>query len=151
MRKSGRQKGGELQREWDGRGAGISGWGTQKEEDLWEAKLDFGASSSEDGFEDGMTVGELMEWRYFKAERQKERVSTRAVWSASFVYLRLAVHCFRETKHLKREITTLPSNITLKLTASNPNCRDINLTWPRLILRLNGRFYLPIIEFRVEC
>ncbi|KAF9510220.1 hypothetical protein BS47DRAFT_1373353 [Hydnum rufescens UP504] len=59
------------EREWDGRGSG---------EDVWRAKLDFGGSLNDDleiypedeDAEDAMTVGELMEWRYIKAEREKE-------------------------------------------------------------------------------
>ncbi|KDQ06573.1 hypothetical protein BOTBODRAFT_181445 [Botryobasidium botryosum FD-172 SS1] len=65
------------EREWDGRGAGVYAWGSKDEEDLWDGKLDSNAGTGEisetDNHEDSMTVGELMEWRYFKAERQKER------------------------------------------------------------------------------
>jgi hypothetical protein len=71
------------EREWDGRGSGVYGWNTLDEEDLWEVELDFG------GFEPGpelhhdldcedttsdMTIGELMEWRYIRAEKSKEMV-----------------------------------------------------------------------------
>ncbi|KAF7335449.1 Outer envelope protein 64, chloroplastic [Mycena venus] len=64
------------QREWDGRGSGIYGWETEEEEDIWEIGLDFGAMDPEEGedesIESEMTIGELMEWRYIKAEREKE-------------------------------------------------------------------------------
>jgi hypothetical protein len=80
------------QREWDGRGSGIYGWETEEEEDIWEVGLDFGAGVEmdpegeslppEDGggdksIESEMTIGELMEWRYVKAEREKEEVGLR--------------------------------------------------------------------------
>ncbi|KAH8118028.1 hypothetical protein DFH11DRAFT_1503386 [Phellopilus nigrolimitatus] len=62
------------EREWDGRGSGIYGWQTEEEEDIWEMDLDFGGLEPEecDGLDPEMTIGELMEWRYFKAERAKE-------------------------------------------------------------------------------
>jgi tetratricopeptide (TPR) repeat protein len=63
------------QREWDGRGSGVYGWETEEEEDIWEIGLDFGGmdpEECEDGVESEMTIGELMEWRYVKAEREKE-------------------------------------------------------------------------------
>ncbi|KAJ7149850.1 hypothetical protein C8R43DRAFT_1006848 [Mycena crocata] len=65
------------QREWDGRGSGVYGWETEEEEDIWEIGLDFGGMDPEEceddgGIESEMTIGELMEWRYIKAEREKE-------------------------------------------------------------------------------
>lgn len=87
------------EREWDGRGmfsrrthplyvsrnqwivsgSGVYGWGTEEEEDIWEIDLDFVSLEPEecDGHETDpeMTIGEMMEWRYFKAEREKEQVS----------------------------------------------------------------------------
>lgn len=76
---AGRRPGKE--REWDGRGSGVRGWSTADEEDVWDIRLDFGAAGDED---DGgppldedtldLTVSELMEWRYFRAEKQKELV-----------------------------------------------------------------------------
>lgn len=65
------------QREWDGRGSGVYGWETDDEEDIWEIDLDFGGMDPEEcenSVESEMTVGELMEWRYIKAERKKEEV-----------------------------------------------------------------------------
>ncbi|KAJ7239373.1 hypothetical protein B0H12DRAFT_80205 [Mycena haematopus] len=64
------------QREWDGRGSGVYGWETEEEEDIWEIGLDFGGMDPEEpneGIESDMTIGELMEWRYIKAEREKEQ------------------------------------------------------------------------------
>ncbi|ESK86038.1 amidase family protein [Moniliophthora roreri MCA 2997] len=63
------------QREWDGRGSGVFGWGTKDEEDIWEVELDFGGvdpEELEEGVEPDMTIGEVMELRYLKAEREKE-------------------------------------------------------------------------------
>ncbi|KAI5122280.1 hypothetical protein M0805_002360 [Coniferiporia weirii] len=62
------------EREWDGRGSGVFGWQTDEEEDIWEMDLDFGGLEPEecDGLDPEMTIGELMEWRYFKAEKAKE-------------------------------------------------------------------------------
>lgn len=72
------------EREWDGRGSGVWGWETEEEEDVWEGRLDFGGVEGEAGFgeeegegegEEGeeMSIGEMMQWRYVKAERAKER------------------------------------------------------------------------------
>ncbi|RDB26302.1 Outer envelope protein 64, chloroplastic [Hypsizygus marmoreus] len=61
------------QREWDGRGSGVYGWETEEEEDIWEVELDFGGfEDSEDGVDSEMTIGEMMEWRFLKAEKEKE-------------------------------------------------------------------------------
>jgi hypothetical protein len=64
------------QKEWDGRGSGIYGWDSEEEEDIWEVGLDFGGLDPEEtGDADSeMTVGEMMEWRYLRAEREKEMV-----------------------------------------------------------------------------
>ncbi|KAG5646497.1 hypothetical protein DXG03_003262 [Asterophora parasitica] len=61
------------QREWDGRGSGIYGWETEEEEDIWEVELDYGGMDPDGSNEESeMTIGEIMEWRFFKAEREKE-------------------------------------------------------------------------------
>ncbi|KAF8149024.1 hypothetical protein B0H34DRAFT_734533 [Crassisporium funariophilum] len=65
------------QREWDGRGSGVYGWETEEEEDIWEVDLDFGGLDPDEcagGVDPEMTIGELMEWRYLRAEREKEQV-----------------------------------------------------------------------------
>ncbi|KZT57667.1 TPR-like protein [Calocera cornea HHB12733] len=59
-------------KEWDGRGGGVWGWGTKDEEDMWEKSLDLGGIEDSEDWEDQMTMGEQMEWRYLKAEREKE-------------------------------------------------------------------------------
>ncbi|KAJ3548762.1 hypothetical protein NM688_g5253 [Phlebia brevispora] len=65
------------EREWDGRGSGIYGWGTDEEEDIWEVDLDFVTLEPEEcddtPIDTEMTIGELMEWRYLRAEREKEQ------------------------------------------------------------------------------
>ncbi|KAH9481839.1 RNA polymerase II-associated protein 3 [Psilocybe cubensis] len=64
------------QREWDGRGSGIYGWETEEEEDIWEIDLDFGGLDPEEcagGVDAEMTIGEMMEWRYLRAEKEKEK------------------------------------------------------------------------------
>ncbi|KAG8927400.1 hypothetical protein FRC02_008238 [Tulasnella sp. 418] len=60
------------EREWDGRGNGVEGWGTPKEEDIWEVNLEFGGW--EERQEPYKNVSELVQWRYFKAEKEKEKV-----------------------------------------------------------------------------
>lgn len=64
------------EREWDGRGSGVYGWNTLDEEDLWEIDLDFGGLDPDEyeGATSDMTISELMEWRYFRAEREKQQV-----------------------------------------------------------------------------
>ncbi|KAF8636149.1 hypothetical protein AX17_003752 [Amanita inopinata Kibby_2008] len=63
------------QREWDGRGSGVYGWETEDEEDLWEIDLDFGGIDPDacgEGGQSELTIGEMMEWRFIRAEREKE-------------------------------------------------------------------------------
>ena len=65
------------QKEWDGRGSGVYGWETGEEEDIWEADLDFGGLDPDEcagGIDTEMTIGEMMEWRYLKAEQEKDQV-----------------------------------------------------------------------------
>ena len=67
-------------REWDGRGSGIYGWETEEEEDIWEIDLDFGGPDPDEcygGIDSDMTIREMMEWRFLKAEKQKEEVNFR--------------------------------------------------------------------------
>ncbi|KAI0763339.1 hypothetical protein BD413DRAFT_212428 [Trametes elegans] len=68
------------EREWDGRGSGVCGWGTEEEEDMWEVDFDFVGMDPEtkldSPLECDMTVAELMEWRYLRAEREKEQGNT---------------------------------------------------------------------------
>lgn len=48
--------------------------------------MDFGGVEPEecDGVDPEMTIGELMEWRYFKAEKAKELVSLSALFPYSW-------------------------------------------------------------------
>jgi RNA polymerase II-associated protein 3 len=66
-------------REWDGRGSGVYGWGTEDEEDIWEQDMDFGGLGPEEGeepeYDPTLTVGEMVELRFVKAEKEKEMVS----------------------------------------------------------------------------
>jgi len=113
-------------REWDGRGSGIFGWETAEEEDIWEVDLDFGGLEPEesgDGLDGEMTISELMEWRYLKAEREKEQVC------------RLCLHfllCLSLTAACRVMLlsdggnTRLQSNTTKLLTRSSMNCPIIN-------------------------
>ena len=59
-------------------GSGVYGWETEEEEDIWDVDLDFvtiDPDECEDGrFDTELTIGELMEWRYLRAEREKEQV-----------------------------------------------------------------------------
>lgn len=94
------------EREWDGRGesrnhtylqwilltslpgSGVVGWETEEEEDLWDVDIDFpdaagDKSATPDDYD--MTVGELIEWRYFRAEREKEQVHIIAVHHTSIL------------------------------------------------------------------
>lgn len=65
------------EREWDGRGSGVYGWETKEEEDIWEVALDQICLEAEEyadhSLDPDMTVGELMEWRYLRAELEKEQ------------------------------------------------------------------------------
>ena len=62
------------QREWDGRGSGVLGWETEEEEDIWEVSLDFGAVDPGEVDDCELTIAETMEYRYLRAEREKEKV-----------------------------------------------------------------------------
>ena len=66
----------------------MFGWGTEDEEDIWEMELDFGGIETGecDCLDPEMTIGELMEWRYFKAEKAKELVRRSASLSVLMVH-----------------------------------------------------------------
>ena len=60
-------------------GSGVYGWETEEEEDVWEISLDQVCLEAEE-YEDSsvdpeMSIGELMEWRYLRAELEKEQVT----------------------------------------------------------------------------
>jgi hypothetical protein len=55
----------------------VYGWETGEEEDIWEVDLDFGGLDPDEcasGVDAEMTIGEMMEWRYLKAEQEKDQV-----------------------------------------------------------------------------
>lgn len=65
------------EREWDGRGSGVPGWNTESESDVWEFDLDFKQPDEDDPGEPEMdslcTSGEMIQLRYVKAEKAKEK------------------------------------------------------------------------------
>ena len=102
------------EREWDGRGSGVRGWGTAREEDVWDIRLDFGAAHeddhhplSEDDLSLDLTVAELIEWRYFRAERQKELGNT-AFKRADYVS---AVSFYTRARSIEPELPTYALNL----------------------------------------
>lgn len=56
----------------------MYGWETEEEEDIWEVCLDQICLEAEEyehsALDPEMTIGELMEWRYLRAELEKEQV-----------------------------------------------------------------------------
>jgi hypothetical protein len=108
-------------REWDGRGSGIFGWDTAEEEDIWEVDLDFGGLEPEesgDGLDGEMTISELMEWRYLKAEREKELVW----WFRSHLLMKLTLTTTCREMSLSDEGSSrLQLNTTNRHTRSNLN------------------------------
>ena len=58
----------------------MYGWETEEEEDIWEFSLDQICLEAEEyehsSLDPEMTIGELMEWRYLRAELEKEQVTT---------------------------------------------------------------------------
>lgn len=71
--------------------------------------LDFGglgAEECDDGQDVDMTIGELMEWRYLKAEREKEEVSTFSRLAETNKSNIMTTLC-RETLHFGTAITML--------------------------------------------
>ena len=59
-------------------GAGVDGWGTEEEEDLWtvdvNANLHDAQRDPESADDNDMTAGELTQWRYMCSEGEKEKV-----------------------------------------------------------------------------
>lgn len=112
------------QREWDGRGSGVYKWETEEEEDIWEVDLDFGGldpDECEGGIDSEMTIGEMMEWRYLKAEREKEEVIARLL--SPVVPLLIVVSAGR--------VMLRSDKVILR--------RRSNIIWPRMRLSLNSR------------
>ena len=124
------------QREWDGRGTGVFGWETEEEEDIWEMDLDFGglepgqggaASGDANG---GMTIADMMEWRFFKAEREKEEVWLFSHLQISSFFFSSMVVC-RATSLFVEVITRWLPNIMRLRMGSSPSYPIINSTSPQ--------------------
>lgn len=137
------------EREWDGRGesrnhtylqwilltsllgSGVVGWETEEEEDLWDVDIDFpdaagDKSATPDDYD--MTVGELIEWRYFRAEREKEQVNIIAVHA-----LILAHASCRATSPSRKANLQRRSNDIRARTRSSPRCRITSSISPQRI------------------
>ena len=106
-------------------GSGVYGWGTEEEEDIWEVDLDFVALEPEECDEDHvdpeMTIGELMEWRYLRAEREKEQVRS-SIDFLSCICLPRFYSCSRATSLSGKVTTTRLLNDTSLHIRSNPKC-----------------------------
>lgn len=116
-------------REWDGRGSGVYGWDTSEEEDIWEVDLDFGGLEPEesgDGLDGEMTISELMEWRYLKAEREKEQV---CMVSLGMCFGSLMTQC-RATSPFGKDNLKMQSSITKVHMRLSLNYHIINSTSP---------------------
>jgi hypothetical protein len=75
-RRTGKGKG-KMAKDWDGRGAGVHGYGTAKEEDLWRRDLAAGLAEDVDPLADppDTNVGHMVVYRFAKAECHKDQVS----------------------------------------------------------------------------
>lgn len=123
------------QREWDGRGSGVYGWETEEEEDIWEIDLDFGGMEPGQDQDMGgvklkesdMSIGEMMEWRYLRAEKEKEKVGpTFSVFISVFDMYSRAIQPFgRATLKLRLNTTRLRSRLNL-------SCRTTSSIWLQL-------------------
>ncbi len=82
-------------------------------------ELDFGGLEPEEcdeGLDPEMTIGELMEWRYFKAERAKELVCDSPCSSP------ISLTLCRATNTSETRTMNLPSSSTPLHTTSNRSC-----------------------------
>ena len=84
-------------------------WDTADEEDVWDVERDFVSPDPDEyeahPIESDMTVGELMEWRYIRAEREKEQVSHFILFHEIYTYyLRIWLCYYRVMSPLKVEI-----------------------------------------------
>ncbi len=121
------------QREWDGRGSGVYGWETEEEEDIWEIDLDFGGMEPSQDQEKGgvklkesdMSIGEMMEWRYLCAEREKEKVCPKfiiLIGGGLKMYTRAIQPFVRATS--KSQLSTMKMHSKLSL-----SCHTISSIW----------------------
>ena len=105
----------------------MLGWDTQDEEDCWDVELDFVSPDPDEyeahPMESDMTVGEMMEWRYIRAEREKEQVAHFTLSDRICAYLCIiSSYCYRVILPLKAEIMSkLSSTISLHIRLS-PRC-----------------------------
>ena len=115
----------------------MYGWGTEEEEDIWEVDLDFVTLEPEECEESHvdteMTIGELMEWRYLRAEREKEQVahsrfSLLCLYLLSWILFAPVLH--RAMSLSRRETTTLQLTDTSLRTKLSPRCPIISSIWP---------------------
>lgn len=135
------------EREWDGRGSGVWSWGTKGEEDVWETSLDFGGVDPDecDGADD-MSIGEMMEWRYIKAERAKERVG--AIFFCC-IHLEPLCQCrsHRAMKHSKNKTMSSQFDIIFMHTRLSLSCPIINSTSQPPILKLRSGPFLCCFQY----
>ncbi|KIL65744.1 hypothetical protein M378DRAFT_161739 [Amanita muscaria Koide BX008] len=95
------------QREWDGRGSGVFGWETGEEEDVWETDLDFaGADKDKETDSDldrsELTIAEMLEYRFIRAEREKEEGNAafrQGNYSKAVMHYEMAFHIDQEVPH----------------------------------------------------
>ncbi len=114
----------------------MYGWETEEEEDIWEIDLDFVTLEPEEceesHIDSEMTIGELMEWRYLRAEREKEQVSP-SWFFLSYLYLLLLAclrsHVLRRETSRSRKVNTrvqlTDTSLPIKL---SPKCHIISST-----------------------
>ncbi|KAF6759769.1 hypothetical protein DFP72DRAFT_805962 [Ephemerocybe angulata] len=92
--------------EWDGRGSGVFAWETYNEEDIWDTELDFG-QGTKGRYEAQMTIGEMMEWRFIKAEQEKEMGNT-AFRNGNYLD---AVESYRRAQEIEPELPHYQLNL----------------------------------------
>lgn len=113
----------------------MYGWGTEEEEDVWDIELDI-VSPEADGYDMDaidveMTISELMEWRYIRAEREKEQVIVQLFQrnkSQSDIH---ATNGYREMPLSRGRNSAKLSNDINSHIKSNPKCPITVSTSPR--------------------
>lgn len=114
-------------------GAGVYGWGTEEEEDVWTVDVNADRQDAEGNPEPAddneMMVGELTEWRYMCSEREKEQVLRSPFPELSSDAERRR----RETSRSRKEIMRTRSNTTMTRIGLSRSCRTISSTSPRRI------------------
>lgn len=126
----------------------MYGWGTEEEEDIWELELDFGGGVERAGAgEAEMTVGELTEWRYIKAEREKELVNICPPLCSVSSILKAGSdpRSYRATRRSRKGTTSPPYSTTPRPTRSSQRCRITSSTSPQLISNSTGMRVPPLL------